>query len=178
MNASKLVVLTTALALTAACSKQKKATLLPPPEATAKVEKADGPAPAIAATDTLGVTEDLAARCTLTVSSATSAPKFEYNEDDLSAADRDVLTSVASCLTSGPLKGKKIKLVGRADPRGTTEYNLGLGTRRAKAVGTYLERLGVARAQLAINTRGALDASGDDEAGWQTDRRVDLELSN
>lgn len=170
--------LTTALALTTACSKQKKATLIAPPEATAKVERAEPPAPAIAATDTLGVTEDLAARCTLTLSSPSAAPKFAYNADDLSAVDRDVLTSVASCLTTGPLKGKAIRLIGRADPRGTTEYNLGLGTRRASAVGTYLERLGVARGQLAINTRGALDASGDDEAGWATDRRVDLELSN
>jgi len=177
MNARTLALLTSALALAAACSKHPKATLVAPPAATATAAPTATPAP-VAATETLGVTEDLAARCTLTLSSPTSTPKFDYNADDLSPADRDVLTSVASCLTTGPLKGKSIRLVGRADPRGTTEYNLGLGTRRASAVGTYLERLGVARGQLAINTRGALDASGDDEAGWQADRRVDLELSN
>ena len=62
------------------------------------------------------------------------------------------------------------------DPRGTEEYNLGLGSRRAANVGTYLERLGVGQPQLAVTTRGSLDAAGTDESGWSKDRRVDVQL--
>ena len=77
---------------------------------------------------------------------------------------------------SGPLKGKAVSLIGRADPRGTEEYNMGLGSRRASSVGKYLEHLGVGEPQLAVTTRGALDATGTDEASWANDRRVDVQL--
>ncbi len=106
------------------------------------------------------------------------APKFGYNDDDLIATDRDVLQQVAECLVRGPLKGKAVQLVGHADPRGTDEYNLGLGTRRAETVRSYLLRLGVSGDRLSPTTRGELDANGVDESGWQRDRRVDLQLVN
>ena len=90
--------------------------------------------------------------------------------------DRDVLQQIATCVTSGPLKGKKLELTGRADPRGTEEYNLALGSRRAGSVGQYLEALGVRKTYLPQTTRGALDATGTDETGWAKDRRVDIML--
>ena len=71
-----------------------------------------------------------------------------------------------------------MQLVGHADPRGTDEYNLGLGTRRAETVSSYLQRLGVPPRQLEASTRGAIDATGANELGWRLDRRVDLELKN
>jgi peptidoglycan-associated lipoprotein len=119
---------------------------------------------------------DLAQRCGLRFASAESAPKFAYDETDLLPADRDILQQVAQCLTKGPLQGRGVQLVGRADPRGTEEYNLGLGTRRAQTVKSYLERLGVPAARMYPTTRGELDASGSEESGWQQDRRVDLQL--
>ena len=67
-------------------------------------------------------------------------------------------------------------LIGRADPRGTEEYNLGLGSRRAASVSQYLARLGVGQPQLGVTTRGAIDATGTDESGWRQDRRVDIQL--
>jgi len=87
-----------------------------------------------------------------------------------------VLDQLATCLTTGALKGKAVSLIGRADPRGTEEYNLGLGSRRASSVSSYLVHLGVGQPQLAVTTRGALDATGTDEAGWAKDRRVDIQL--
>ena len=69
-----------------------------------------------------------------------------------------------------------MSLIGRADPRGTEEYNLGLGSRRAHSVHQYLARLGVGAPQLAVTTRGALDATGSDESTWKQDRRVDVQL--
>jgi peptidoglycan-associated lipoprotein len=90
--------------------------------------------------------------------------------------DRDVLALVAQCLTTGALKGRSLKLVGRADPRGTTEYNMALGERRANAVLKYLTALGVNASQLSDTSRGSLDAKAGDEAVWKQDRRVDLDL--
>ena len=124
----------------------------------------------------VGVSDDLAKQCSLRFANADQAPKFGYNEAELLPSDRDILQQVAQCLLKGPLQGRNVQLIGRADPRGTDEYNLGLGTRRAENVRTYLQRLGVPPSQLAPTTRGALDASGSDETGWQRDRRVDLQL--
>jgi peptidoglycan-associated lipoprotein len=125
----------------------------------------------------VGVSDDLATRCKLRFSNAEQSPKFGYDDSDLLPADRDVLQQVAECLMRGPLQGRSVQLVGRADPRGTDEYNLGLGSKRAYSVKTYLERLGVPSSRLAT-TKGEIDASGNDDSGWQRDRRVDLQLLN
>ena len=130
----------------------------------------------VAASPNVGVSDDLAKQCRLSLSSRDEAPKFEFDQFQLLAEDRNVLEQVAQCLTRGPLRGKQVQLVGRADPRGTDEYNLGLGTRRAASVSGFLQRLGVPSQQLQPSTRGDLDATGADESGWRTDRRVDLEL--
>jgi peptidoglycan-associated lipoprotein len=126
----------------------------------------------------VAVDQDLAAQCKLTFANVDHAPKFGYDAAELTASDRDVLQKVAECVLNGPLKGRTVSLVGRADPRGTSEYNLGLGTQRAESVRTYLQRLGVPATQLTPTTRGDLDARGKDEASWQKDRRVDLKLGS
>jgi len=138
----------------------------PPPQ---PIEKDTKVSPGIA------VSGDLATLCKLKAANATS-PKFDYDKDELGPEDRAVLDQLAACLTSGAAKGKSVALIGRADPRGTEEYNLGLGSRRANTVSQYLSRLGVGEPQLGVTTRGALDATGTDEAGWQQDRRVDVQL--
>ncbi len=103
-------------------------------------------------------------------------PTFDYDKDELTSDDRNILQQLATCMMTGPLKDKAVALIGRADPRGTEEYNLGLGSKRASSVGSFLSHLGVQAPQLAVTTRGALDATGTDEAGYKTDRRVDVQL--
>jgi peptidoglycan-associated lipoprotein len=124
------------------------------------------------------VSDDLANQCNLRFTSIENTPKFGVDEAELLPADRNLLEQVAQCLIRGPLQGRSVQLVGRADPRGTDEYNLGLGTRRAESVRTYLERLGVPTGRLSPTTRGELDARGTDQASWQRDRRVDINLVN
>lgn len=159
-----------------ACGGKSKQPSMPVPSASAT------PAPEKAAAQpvspSVAVSSDLATQCNLQFASVEKAPKFGYDDSELLPEDRDILQQVAECLTQGPLKGRSVRLVGRADPRGTEEYNLGLGTRRAESVRAYLERLGVPASRLAPTTRGELDASGVDEASWQRDRRVDLQLIN
>jgi peptidoglycan-associated lipoprotein len=168
------------VALLAGCgSKAAKKQSVPTPSApAASAQTTPAPVQAQPISPNVAVSDDLAKRCSLKFANAEQAPKFGYNEDDLLPADRDVLQQVAECLTKGPLQGRSVQLVGRADPRGTEEYNLGLGTRRAETVRSYLQRLGVPSSRLAPTTRGELDASGSDESSWQRDRRVDLQLVN
>jgi peptidoglycan-associated lipoprotein len=180
-NATLFLVLAMSMA---ACSKDKPKTTPKPPD-TAKTEppakKEDKPAPVVTNNDmvspNIGVSGDILAACKLTVAKGTANPNFDYDKDDLMPEDKAVLEQVATCLSSGSLKGRSVELIGRADPRGTEEYNLGLGSRRSNTVGQYLTRLGVAQAQLGETTRGALDATGTDEAGWKKDRRVDIVLA-
>ena len=159
-----------------ACSK-KPVTKVPQPVGTAPTPTKAADAAVTPASPQLGISDDLAKQCQLHLQPG-QAPKFEYDEFSLLPEDRAVLERLATCVTNGPLKGRKLQLVGRADPRGTEEYNLGLGDRRANTVGSYLQRLGVARTQLAATTRGDLDARGTDEPSWRSDRRVDIVLHN
>lgn len=166
-----------ALATAAACSHNtpKQTT----PVAETPVAKAPAqPAPTKEVSPSVGVSDDLAKQCELKLGNTQAAPKFDFDTSELEPSDRDVLQQIATCVTTGPLKGKKLELTGRADPRGTEEYNLGLGSRRAGSVKTYLNRLGVNPGQLNQNTRGALDATGTDESTYSTDRRVDITLAN
>ena len=105
------------------------------------------------------------------------SPKFDFDSSQLSSADRDILQQVAKCMTDGALKGKNIELIGRADPRGEQEYNMNLGEHHATSVRKYLVGLGVGDGRMSETSRGALDATGHDEVGWQNDRRVDVSLN-
>lgn len=106
------------------------------------------------------------------------APSFEYDSAALAEEDRALLAQVAKCLTEGALKGRKVNLVGRADPRGEGEYNMTLGGSRADTVKRYMVDLGVGRDRMLGTSRGEMDATGTNEAGWARDRRVDVELAN
>jgi peptidoglycan-associated lipoprotein len=175
-----ITVLASLLVCAIGCSKDKakeKTTPTPPAPPAAKQEpkpaadiKPDQPV-----SPSLAVSADIAAACGIKPGAAN--PKFDYDKDDLTEEDRAVLAQLATCLTTGALKGKAVLMIGRADPRGTEEYNLGLGSRRSYSVSQYLVRLGVAQPQLEVTTRGAIDATGTDEAGWKQDRRVDVQLA-
>jgi peptidoglycan-associated lipoprotein len=87
------------------------------------------------------------------------------------------LKEIAKCFTSGPLKGKAMSIVGHADPRGDGDYNFALGQKRADAVAGTLNALGVGQGQVSTTSRGAMDATGNDEPTWAKDRRVDIKLA-
>lgn len=69
-----------------------------------------------------------------------------------------------------------MKLIGGADPRGEVDYNMTLGQARADSVQKYVVNKGVDRGMAPSTSRGAMDATGTDEAGWARDRRVDIML--
>ncbi|MDQ3366195.1 MAG: OmpA family protein [Myxococcota bacterium] len=176
----KTITLAFVLAAALGCTKKPNRTTTPtaPQPTTAVTEQQ--PAPSVTGdqqvSPTLAVSGDIIAACGIKVAATSGAPKFDYDKEELAPEDRTVLDAIATCLMTGALKGRTVSLIGRADPRGTEEYNLGLGSRRAGTVSAYLSRLGVSQPQLAVTTRGALDAAGTDESGWQQDRRVDIQL--
>ena len=133
------------------------------------------PAPATTRNDIVA-SDELQKACSLDLASVAEAPKFDFDSTQLAGNDRDLLQKVATCFTTGPLKGRSMHLVGRADPRGETEYNMNLGESRATAVRRYLASMGVDGRKMSDTSRGALDAAGHDEETWRKDRRVDIDL--
>jgi len=102
---------------------------------------------------------------------------FDFDSAKLDGADKTILQKVAACFESGPLAGRAMRLIGHADPRGDSEYNMVLGGARADNVKQYLESLGLGGDRLATTSRGELDATGSNEETWTHDRRVDVVLS-
>jgi peptidoglycan-associated lipoprotein len=129
-----------------------------------------------ASTASLQLSDDLARVCMIEFNDVGKAPKFDTEQSTLLYQDRAVLDQVATCLTTGPLKGRALSLVGHADMRGEVEFNMVLGDHRAESAAKYLVSHGVDKAKLAETSRGKLDATGTDEAGWERDRRVDITL--
>ncbi len=97
---------------------------------------------------------------------------FAFDDANIDDAGRRLLQAAAECLQREG--NSRYVLIGRADPRGTTEYNLGLGERRARAAQRYLNALGVDTARIAVSSEGSEGAQGTDEASWARDRRVDF----
>ncbi len=104
------------------------------------------------------------------------APKYAYQSPDLTDDAKKVLQRLAGCLTTGSLKGAHVLLVGHCDARGEYEFNMSLGAERAEGAKKLLQGLGVPDTVMNTSSRGKLDATGNDEAGWANDRRVDVEI--
>ena len=102
---------------------------------------------------------------------------FDYDKSDLRQDARDVLSKNAEIL----LKSKpdaKIQIEGNCDDRGSAEYNLALGERRAKAAMQYLVTLGVKADRLSTISYGKEKPAvqGSDEAAWSKNRRDEFVL--
>ncbi len=173
-----LIYLVLASTLATGCSKKKPVASPTTPPAKAAEKKEEPPAEPPGTPNVSVSDDDLVEQCKLKFDNQTKAPKFDLDRAELLPEDRVVLDQVAECVTDGPLRGRAIELTGRADPRGTDEYNMSLGVRRAENVGAYLQKLGVPPAKLTKTTRGDLDATGTDEDGWRIDRRVDIRLTD
>ena len=124
----------------------------------------------------LNVSDEIMKICN--IQAAPASTHFDFDSADLDTGEKDELGQLAKCLTTGPLKGKSVRLTGRADPRGEHEYNMSLGAQRANNVVNFLKGLGVEGGHLTHTSRGELDATGTDEVGWKKDRRVDVNLAN
>jgi peptidoglycan-associated lipoprotein len=97
---------------------------------------------------------------------------FGFDSSTLTPATREQLVNNSDCVKQKGISG--LHVTGYADPRGTEEYNLALGDRRARRVGKYLRSLGV-EANINFSSVGEEMARGHDESTWALDRKAQIE---
>ncbi len=102
---------------------------------------------------------------------------FDFDSSSLSSNDYTALKAHAAYLAKNG--SARVKLAGHADERGTREYNMALGERRAKAVAAFLSSNGAKSSQLNTVSYGKEKpaAEGHDEESWAKNRRVELEYT-
>jgi peptidoglycan-associated lipoprotein len=98
---------------------------------------------------------------------------FGSDSANVSLKARSALKEDAACISANPHSGA-VLLVGHTSPRGEDEYNIVIGARRADNVKSALTAEGIPAARIHTTSRGKLDATGSDEAGWALDHRVDV----
>lgn len=99
---------------------------------------------------------------------------FDFDTSEIKSESRDVLIAHANFLADNP--SRDARLEGHSDERGTKEYNLALGERRAKAIERFLVVNGVSRDQIEVISYGEEKpaAMGDSEGAYAQNRRVEL----
>jgi peptidoglycan-associated lipoprotein len=99
---------------------------------------------------------------------------FDFDRAEIRADSQSIVTAHAAFLAKSP--SVKVRLEGHADERGSREYNIGLGERRAQAVRRALLLQGVAEAQLSTVSYGEERpaSAGSDEQAYAQNRRVEI----
>ena len=99
---------------------------------------------------------------------------FEYDKSEIQEQYRKIVEAHATYLSGHP--NVTVTLEGHADERGSREYNLALGERRAVAVQRQLTLLGVQPSQIRTVSYGEERpiATGHDESAWSKNRRVEI----
>jgi len=99
---------------------------------------------------------------------------FDYDSSEILPAYREALESHANYVANNP--GVTISLEGHADERGSREYNLALGERRAQSTKRLMMVFGPATSQIRTTSYGEerAIANGHDETSWSQNRRVEI----
>lgn len=140
----------------------------PPPVQVAKAEPAK-PEPAKPVSKEEQTQADLDAVLSGTVL------HFEFDQAQLTAESQERLRNLAEALRTHP--EAKVRISGNCDERGTTEYNLALGQRRAEVARKYLVTLGVSSGRVSTVSYGAERPAvqGHDEQAWSANRRDEFQ---
>jgi len=167
----------------AACGgkKQPEAVPEPAPQPTQPAptpQPAPPPAPAPQPTQPAEDPAAAAARMTAAVmAEIRNMVHFDFDKSDIRDEDRSTLDTKAAILSANP--GLRLRISGHADERGSDEYNLALGNRRASAVKTYLVNKGIDGGRLDVVSYGEERpiAMGQDETSWFQNRRAEFEVT-
>ncbi len=103
--------------------------------------------------------------------------QFEYDESDITAAAERLLRAKLPILRNSPTV--RLRMEGHADERGSTEYNLALGSRRAQSVLDFLSGFGIAANRMTTTSFGEErpTVNRSDEAAWAQNRRVEFVIT-
>jgi len=167
--------------LAAGCAKEEVVTKDEPIVQQQTVKQAEPAAPAVvpaapaapAAQPAAPVQEQAAAKAAEAVSLETVY--FDFDKSDLRQDARDALSQNAEALLK-KIVDAKVRIEGHADERGSDEYNMALGDRRAKSAAKYLINLGVSADRLSTVSYGEEKPAvqGSDEAAWSKNRRAEF----
>lgn len=104
---------------------------------------------------------------------------FDFNESSLKNEDRQFLKILSQALALDKNKSIALKIEGNTDERGSNEYNLALGERRARSVYDYLVNLGVAKKRLDVVSYGEEKPAelGSSETAWGKNRRAAFDVN-
>jgi peptidoglycan-associated lipoprotein len=102
---------------------------------------------------------------------------FDYDRSEIRSDSRAVLDRKARVMRDEPTV--RLRIEGHADERGSTEYNLALGSRRAEAVRSYLAALGIQASRLEIISLGEARPleRGGNEGAWARNRRAEFAVT-
>lgn len=163
-------------AAAAACSKKPPVTTpapAPPPAATVDSSRIrDSLANAKRMADSLAAERDrLASTLAAARNSLTAKIFFDFDKSDLTDQDKAIMDAKVPILNANP--GVRLRVEGSTDRRGSDEYNLALGQRRAAAGKRYLTDHGIDAARLDIISYGSEHAvaEGDTEDAYSQNRR-------
>lgn len=169
------VVLASTSLVLGACRKKPEPTPQPAPPASAPAAEPTRPAPpAPAARDTM---EDYRAKLAATRARLLETIYFEYDADELRDDAKANLDAKITVLNGNP--ALRIRIAGHCDERGSDEYNIALGRRRAEAAKRYLTDRGVdaARIETASFGRERAAVQGTSEEAWSRNRRGEFEIT-
>jgi peptidoglycan-associated lipoprotein len=177
----KRILVLLAIVGAAACAHKKAAQepVVPPPPPAAEAPASEEAAPVEVEPQVVTPVTDTPAQEALTYSLEELNAKgylkpvfFDYDQSDIKSEFRDALEQNARFLARNP--SVRVMMEGHCDERGTREYNIALGTRRAEAAKSYLVALGVDAGRLQTISYGKEKPFADchDESCWSQNRRA------
>jgi peptidoglycan-associated lipoprotein len=181
MRATSLILVLATAGLAAACG-GKPAPEQPAPEPAATPAPAPAPAPTddSAERDRLErerLAREAAERAKAVAADLAAMINFEYDQATVRSSDQGTLDRKAAILGANP--NVRIQVSGHADERGSDEYNLALGNRRAAAAKRYLENKGIDASRIEVVSYGEERPlnPGHDETAYAQNRRDEFQVT-
>ena len=181
MRAPTLLLVLATAGFAAACGGKPKPEQ-PAPEATPAPTPAPAPAPVDNSAerrraDSIAAANAAAERIKAVAADLAAMINFEYDQAVIRSADQGTLDRKATILGANP--NVKLQISGHADERGSDEYNLALGNRRAAAAKRYLENKGIDGSRMDVVSYGEERPlnPGHDEAAYAQNRRDEFQIT-
>jgi peptidoglycan-associated lipoprotein len=158
----------------AACGKKADPVLQPPTDTTAPSTPPPAPPAPAPAPPAAGPSAE-AVRAAL-LADLGNVIHFDYDQDLIKPEDRPILDRKAEIMKANP--GVRVRISGHADSRGSDEYNLVLGNKRAVAARQYLIGRGIDGGRIDVTSFGEERPAdpAENEAAWAQNRRAEFEI--
>lgn len=174
IRSSRLFVLLAASSLALGACKKKTPAVVPPTPQAAPVEPTRTPPPSPATVDN---SAEMAAKVAAARADLLATIYFEYDADDLRDDARSALDAKIRVLNANPQV--RVRIAGHCDDRGSDEYNIALGRRRAETAKRYLTDRGIDASRIETVTFGRERPAvmGSGEEAWSRNRRDEFEIT-